>query len=283
MTVKSLLRLASLPLCLFTSIFFLGGCVPVPEGALKDLAPAAQANEPPYKGLGPGHKTYESAHFLVKAYATETAVAHSVVCEETYNRIMNDIGLYSFAPVKPYNVVVYKNADEYLAQTGQPRWSGGVAYGNAILIYESESSAAVLAHEMTHLIFNEFMGLANSAEFKWVNEGVAVHEETRASPVSRNFYRERVSALVTPNPIPFSQMINLAPQGEQIAGVERWYAQAGSVISFMIRDGGSLGFSIFISRLKAGDTSDAAAAQAFPGLWNNMGDIEKAWLLSVKS
>lgn len=264
-------------------MFFCCACVPLPEGALEGISqPATQATEPPYTGLEPGHKTYESAHFLVKAYTTEIAVAHSVICEENYNRVMSDVGLYSFAPLKPYNVVVYKDKDEYIKKTGQPAWSGGMSYGNAILIYESQGAAAILAHEMTHLIFNEFMGLSNSADFKWINEGVAVYEETRASVSSRAAYAQRVISLVEPNPIPFSQMINLAPQGEQTGAVERWYAQAGSVVSFMINEGGTLGFSIFITRLKAGASPDAAAGEAFPGLWKNTGDIEKAWLLHIR-
>lgn len=262
----------------------LTSCVPLPEGALEGLsAPVMNTTEPPYTSLAPGYKTYESAHFLVKAYNSDTTVAYSVICEENYNRVMGDVGLYSFAPVKPYNVVVYKDAGEYIKKTGQPVWSGGMSYGNAILVYESQGAAAILAHEMTHLIFNEFMGLANSRDFKWINEGAAVYEETRASASSRAGYGQRVNSLVKPNPIPFSQMINLAPQGEQTAVVEQWYAQAGSVISFMINDGGTLGFSIFITRLKAGTAPDAAAAEAFPGLWKNIGDIEKAWLLYIKS
>jgi|GEM_PF-536592 len=295
---RALAAILTLACCCFASF---SGCVPMPEDALREMKTAA-ADEPPYKGLDPGHKTYETAHFLVKAYTTETAVAQSVICEQNYARLMNDLGLYSFAPARPYNVVVYRNAEEFARQTGQPRWSGGLAYGNAILIYESESSAAVLAHEMTHLIFNEFMGMANTADLKWVNEGVAVYEETRASVPSRTAYSRRMAELVAVNPIPFSQMLVLSPQTlsesapqpengavqapQDAAGrnlmVERWYAQAGSVASFMISEGGSLGFSIFITRLKAGDTVDSAVNAAFPGLWRNLGDLEKAWLLHIK-
>ena len=284
MTISSLLRFVPLQLCLFASMFFLHGCVPMPQDALNDLPPAAQADVPPYQGLEPGHKTYETAHFLIKAYTTEIAVAQSVICEAAYSRIMNDLGLYSFAPAKPYNVYVYKDRDEYLrdeyVKKTKSEWTGGMVYGNAILIYESEGSAAVLTHEMTHLIFNEFMGLANSVDFKWVNEGVAVYEESRTSAASRAAYSQRFSSMVSPNPIPFSQMVTLAPQGEQQTGaVERWYAQAGSAVAFMIKEGGTLGFSIFITRLKAGDTMDAAVGAAFPGLWQNMREMEKAWLL----
>lgn len=267
-----------LPACLF-----LCSCVPVPQEMLGQLPPAPQAVEAPYKGLEPGYKTNESAHFLVKAYSSETASEISIKCETDYNRIMNDAGLYSFAPARPYNIVVYKDQEEFIAKTGQPKWSGGVAYGNAILIYESEGADGVLSHEMTHLIFNEFLGLANTAALKWLNEGLAVYEETRGSWRSKAAYTQRMSSLVAPNPIPFSQMINLAPQGEQDAVVEKWYAQCGSVVGFLIKDGGTLGFSGFLSRIKDGANVDDAAAASFSTLGKDMNDIEKAWLLYIKS
>lgn len=250
---------------------------------LKGMPPVPQAVEVPYKGLEPGYKTYESAHFLIKAYSSETASATSVKCEADYNRIMNDAGLYSFAPARPYNVVVYRDQEEFAAKTGQPKWSGGVAYGNAILLYESDGAAAVLSHEMTHLIFNEFLGLAGAPALKWLNEGLAVYEETRGSWQSKAAYAQRLSAQVVPNPLPFSQMINLAPRGEQDAMVEKWYAQCGSVVEFLVKEGGTLGFSIFLSRIKDGATVDAAAAEAFTLVGKSLNDIEKAWLLYIKS
>lgn len=266
------------PACLL-----LCSCVPVPVEMLGKLPPVPQAVESPYKGLEPGYKTYESAHFLVKAYTTDTASEISVKCEADYNRIMNDAGLYSFAPARPYNIVVYKDQEEFIAKTGQPKWSGGAAYGNAILIYESDGSDAVLSHEMTHLIFNDFMGLAGTPALKWLNEGLAVYEETRGSWRSKAAYAQRMSSLVAPNPIPFSQMINLAPQGEKDAVVEKWYAQCGSVVGFLIKDGGTLGFSTFLSRIKDGATVDAAAAASFTTLGKDLNDMEKAWLLYIKS
>ena len=257
------------------------GCVPLPEGTLARIPPPVeQTTESPYTGLEPGHKTTESAHFLIKAYTSETSAVISRTCEAAYNRVMGDVGLYSFAPAKPYNIVVYRDAEEYRKKTGQPNWSGGISYGNAILVYESQRAAAVLAHEMTHLIFSEFMGPANSPDKRWINEGLAVYEETRADISSKVVYDQRVVNLVRPNPIPFSQMINLAPQKEQDAMVERWYAQVYSVIYLMIGRGGTLGFSIFITKLKAGFGLDAAATEAFPNLWKNPGDLEKAWLTS---
>jgi len=257
-------------------------CVDVPTATGPDAAAARLPVESPYKGLDPGFKTEETAHFSLSAYTSSGASLYSSLCEENYTRIMQDLGLYSFVPARPYNVVVYRDAAEFHAKTGQPEWSGGAAYGNALLLYEGDGLRATLAHEMTHLVFNEFMGLGRTEGLRWLNEGVAVYEESRSSQLSSAYYAARVANSVAPNPIPFSQMVNLAPQNESQRNVDRWYAQVGSVAGFMVRQGGAFNFSSFLSRLRDGATVDAALALTYAGFWKDLSDVEKAWLLEVK-
>ncbi|MCM2268058.1 MAG: hypothetical protein NDI60_09845 [Elusimicrobiales bacterium] len=257
-------------------------CVEVPTGS----APAEEVRQPlesPFKGLDPGYKTLESAHFSVQAYSSSSAALYSAMCEENYTRIMQDLGLYSFVPARPYNVVIYRDASEYHAKTGQPDWSGGAAYGNALLLFEGQGLKASMAHEMTHLVFNEFMGLSQAASLRWLNEGVAVYEESRSEQASGAYYASRVRTSVAPNPIPFSQLVNLAPANESQRNVDRWYAQVGSVAGFMIRQGGSFNFSLFLGRLRDGASVDSALGTVYSGIWNNLADVEKSWLLEVKS
>lgn len=255
-------------------------CVEVPMGGAP-LPVTAQPVESPYKGLDPGYKTEETAHFAVQAYSTQAALLYSGLCEENYSRIMQDLGLYSFVPARPYNVVIYRDAAEFHAKTGQPDWSGGAAYGNALLLFEGEGLKATIGHEMTHLVFNEYMGLSQSPGLRWLNEGVAVYEESRSNQASAAFYDERVRSAVAPNPIPFSQMTNLAPQSESQRNVDRWYAQVGSVAGFMIRQGGSFSFSIFLSKLRDGASVDKALEDTYAGMWKTLSEVEKAWKLEI--
>lgn len=257
------------------------GCVPVPDGYLPK-EPQGRALEAPAQPLDPGHKTEESAHFRLSAYSSDGAARYSALCEQNYGRIMQDLGIYSFVPARPYNVLVYRDAAEYRAKTGQPEWSGGAAYGNALLLYESPGLGGTMAHEMTHLVFGEFMGLAQAAQLRWLNEGAAVYEESRASQESSAFYAQKVRETVVPNPIPFSQFVNLAPQGETLQNVDRWYAQAGSVVGFMIRKGGSFNFSLFLGRLRDGASVDESLRSAYPGGWKSLDDVERSWLAEVK-
>ncbi|OGR74433.1 MAG: hypothetical protein A2089_06835 [Elusimicrobia bacterium GWD2_63_28] len=262
-------------------LLFSCGCVEVPSSD----APAVAARLPvesPYKGLDPGYKTTETAHFVINAYDSSAAAHYASLCEENYSRIMQDLGLYSFVPARPYNVVIYRDAAEFHAKTGQPEWSGGAAYGNALLLFEGEGLRATMAHEMTHLVFNEFMGLSQAASLRWLNEGVAVYEEMRSDTGSAAVYAARLANTVTPNPVPFTQMVNLAPQNESLRNVDRWYAQVGSVVSFLVRQGGSFSFSIFLGKLRDGATVDRALEDTYNGMWRKLSDVEKAWILEIQ-
>ncbi len=257
------------------------GCVDVTlDGSA--AAPLAQPVESPFKGLDPGFKSQETSHFSVNAYTSSSVALYAGMCEDDYSRIMQDLGLYSFVPVRPYNIVIYRDAAEYHAKTGQPDWSGGATYGNALFLFEGPGLKATAAHEMTHLVFNEFMGLSQASALRWLNEGVAVYEESRADQASASFYAARVAADVAPNPIPFSQMVNLAPQGESQGTVDRWYSQVGSVAGFLIRQGGSFNFSLFMSKLHDGAAPDKAIEETYTGLWKNLSDVEKAWKLDIQ-
>jgi len=264
-------------------LLFCCACVDVQTNG--ELAPEASSLPvaSPYKGLDPVFMTQETAHFKLDAYTSAGAALYTSLCEENYSRIMQDLGLYSFVPARPYNVVVYRDAAEYHAKTGHPDWSGGATYGgNALLLYEGPGIKATIGHEMTHLIFNEFMGLGQGEQLRWLNEGVAVYEETRANQSSSAFYTATLADSLSSNPIPFSQMVNLAPQDEANRGVDRWYTQVGSVAGFMIRQGGSLNFSVFLRKLHDGVAMDKAVAETYTGMWSSLADVEKGWLLEVK-
>ncbi len=258
-------------------------CVDLPPGTVSGAGNAVAPVQSPFKGLDPGYKTEETAHFKVDAYTSEDAALYAQECEQDYTRIMQDLGLYSFVPAEPYNVVIYRDAAEYHSKTGQPDWSGGATYGNALLLYESPTLKPIMAHEMTHLIFNDFMGLSQASQLRWLNEGAAVYEETRADPSDAAQYQARVNTTVAPNPIPFSQMVNLAPQDESQQNVDRWYAQVGSVVAFMIRQGGSFNFSVFLTKLRSGESMDLAISETYGTMWHKLSDVENAWKLEIQS
>lgn len=260
----------------------LGACVPYP-GELPDDG-RGNSNygiiEGAYPGLDPGASDQEGLHFKVKAYGSDTARSVSEMCEAAYTRVMNDTGLYSFQPRGMYSVVVYGSQDEYRKKTGQPDWSAGVTVGNAIYTFYSPALEGVLSHEMTHLIWFEFMNGRLADQQRWVNEGLAVYEESKARAGGRELFSNFLPTLRSAA-LPMDQLQNLAPNTERAYDASVWYAQAESMIRFMIEKGGRIGFGQFLSSIRDGQGFDAAVYAGFPGQWRTLADFENDWKRSL--
>ena len=266
------------------SLLLAASCVPYP-GELPDDGRSRSYErliDGVYPGLDPGAAENASLHFKVKAYGSETAFGIAQTAEAAYTRIMTDTGLTSFMPRGLYTLVVYGSQDEYRKKTGQPEWSGGVAVGNAIYTYFSPRLDATLSHEVTHLIWYEYMGHQN-ADYRWINEGLAVYEENKA--LGSRGQSDLFSVLpgnLRSQPIPMDQMTHLVPATERAYEVSLWYAQAESMTRFMIERGGRIGYSQFLAALRYDRPIDQAVAEGFPGSWRTAEQLRDDWIRSLQ-
>lgn len=265
-------------------VLLAAACIPYPGELPDDGRGRAYTGvmEGVYPGLEAGAQENSSLHFKVKAYGQSTVLDVSAVAEAAYTRIMTDTGLSSFMPRGLYQIVVYGSQDEYRKKTGQPDWSGGVAVGNAIYTYMSPRLEAVLSHEITHLIWFEFMGRVNP-DHRWVNEGLAVLQENKA--VGSRGQGDMFSAVrgtMRSQTIPMDQMIRLVPATERAYEVSLWYAQAESMVRFMIERGGRIGFSQFLNALRYDKSLDQAVAEGFPGSWRTLEELDRDWKRSMQ-
>ncbi|OGR96051.1 MAG: hypothetical protein A2V88_13410 [Elusimicrobia bacterium RBG_16_66_12] len=266
------------------SAVMIGACVPYP-GELPDDGRGRSFTgivEGAYPGLDAGYNETQGLHFQVKAYGIDVVRAVSDKAEESYNRIMTDTGLYSFKPRGMYQIVVYGTQDEFRKKTGQPDWSAGVAVGNAIYTYVSPRLEGVLSHEMTHLIWFEFMGGRLTQEHRWINEGLAVFEEAKAvDPRGGASLFGSLRQTLRSSPIPMDQMMRLVPATERAYEVSLWYAQAEDMVRFLIQRGGRIGFSQFLTALRDGKDLDRAVSEGFPGQWRALEDFDLQWRRSL--
>ena len=69
----------------------------------------------------------------------------------------------------------------------------------------------------------------------------------------------------------------LIPASEKERTVNTWYAQVGSVVSFMVETGGRFSFSIFLKELRRGQPLPQALQDGFAGKWRNLSDLEYGW------
>jgi len=236
----------------------------------------------PYEKLDGVNFSKETIHFIVKSYSMEINERYSSQLENFYSSIMQDTGLYSFIPQKPYEIIVYKDKNEYMLKTKSPDFSSALTYGNAIATYEQENYTATLAHELTHVIFNEFMENYNMDSFLFINEGLAVYEERKFSSSSDFYYSDIIRSYVKSNPIPFIELINYKPRdNNNTEYVKKWYAQCSNIVEYMIKNYGSLKFSIFLKDIKKGYDLNSALRDAYSGIFNDYKDLENRWLGSL--
>jgi hypothetical protein len=255
-------------------------CIPYPGELPPDDSGRSVITDGPFAPLDAGAYQLDSLHFTLRAYGGEKARAMADTAEQAYNRVMQDTGLYSFKPKGLYQIVLYAGEEEYRRKTGQPSWSGGVAVGNAIYTYEGPMMERILSHEMTHLIVYEYMGFTK-LEHRWVNEGLAVYEENKAVKADALGHSDIFSAVrgsLRQQPMTMDQMIHLTPASEKDYSVSLWYAQAESMVRFMIERGGRMGFAQFLACLRDGKGFDQAVSESFGGAWRTLADMEAAWL-----
>jgi hypothetical protein len=274
------MKTLALALCAAT----LGACVDIPEGAAPSGGGASAIVRSPFQPLDAGAAEQVSLHFKVTAYGADNAQRISNQAEGFYAGIMTDTNLFSFMPSGLYEIVVYAGQDEYMRKTGQPNWSGGVTAGNAICSYNGRQLPQTVAHEMTHLVFNEFMGRPRR-DLLWVNEGLAVYEQAKAASGTRqpaelfgNIHQQMRS-----QPLALDDLLGFVPLSEKTDDSQKvalWYAQSESMVQFMIERGGRIGFSQFLSALRDGKSFDEAIGSSYIGSWGDLAAFYRAWQAS---
>lgn len=286
--------------------FFISGC------AYLDQVPGEESAAPASDLALSGFKKQESLHFIVYAYDSATAAKAADIAEDVYKKIMFDANLMSFKPRDNYRITIYRDQEEYTAKTGYPRWSGGgtvtvpvgqilpterdVRARSSIVAFETYLTRSLLAHEISHLVFNEFMSYATTeeaAQTVWLNEGLATYEEFEAydtsvrssfSTLSRSLLRSHAVSLeeaVKFRPIyAIPQVLGSFTLGgtrQNFTTIDVWYWQVRTLTEFLIQKQGQYNFYLFLDSLKRKRDVVAALGEAYPGRWRNLSDLEVEW------
>jgi hypothetical protein len=263
----------------------LGSCVPYPADMLPDDGGKGNSQytlvSGAYPGLDPGAGEVDGQHFKVHAYGSTLPQETSDASEQSFSRLMTDTGLTAYQPRDMYEIIVYGSQDEYRKKTGQPDWSFAVVVGNSIYTYYSPVLNGILAHEMTHLFWLEYMNGRLSDQQRWVLEGLAVYEEIQARPRGNEMYGSLLPMLRNA-PMPIDQLQNMAPATERAYDTSFWYAESESLVRFMIERGGRIGFGQFLGSIQQNQNFDVAIYTGFPGQWTVLADFYTAWKGSLQ-
>jgi hypothetical protein len=269
-TIRSHIGLAA-------AITLMVACVPLPPELVPKGAAATASATSSFPDVEPSAISQSSLHFSIRGYSERDMAAIATLAENIYNKIGNDTGLYSFLAGQTFPLTLYKDQAEYQEKTKQPAWSRAIQAGGRLYTYPSPEAGPTLAHQMSHLIFNAYMGDRAKA-FNWLNEGLAMVQEVGQMPdYERVVYRTTQNNKLRTDRQSFSQMTFFVGNDEERRRQDAWYLQVESVVEYLMRQGTTLTFAAFLNQLRNGAEFNQALADVYSAKFRGIGDLELAW------
>ena len=213
--------------------------------------------------------TAKSTHFIVYyKNAPERFISEiSDKAEEYYDKITDELGFtrYNFwLWDNRAKIYIHDTQADYQAATGQPRWSSGCVYIKDKVIHSFPFAKnfydTVLPHEMGHIIFRELVGFDNPGLPVWLDEGVASYTQE-----SKYFVAPMVKdAMRNGRLISLKDLSMMNPQEmSDTAQVDLFYAEAISVVEFLLKRRGQDTFLSFCQALRDKRNFEQALAYAY--------------------
>jgi hypothetical protein len=173
-------------------------------------------------------------------------------------------------------IAIFDDVDDYQTSSGYD-WSAGMVSTSSRSIKTFPSAQgffdSVLPHELGHIIFREFIGQRAIVPL-WLEEGVAMYLEDGQRLDADNKVRQALKA---------GQFISLKDlgsvrlsQGADPALVSLFYAQAASVVNFLINKGEEYRFARLANELRDGARFDLALKRAYMR-YQTIEDLEEDW------
>jgi len=227
----------------------------------------------------PSWQINKSQHFIIYHQNVQPALVDDLIskAEFYYNSIVDDLGYRRFDFWNWENrakIYLYRNAGEFQRETQNSSWAGAVVSVNSRVIktYVGQSGFfdSILPHEMTHIIFREFIG-KNIQLPLWIDEGVASSQEQS----SLNLRLQKAKELIKQNKhVGLDALSGVAKPDENMEpGV--FYSEAASVIVFLLSEKGKEDFLGFSRLLRDGVYWKKALLKSFNFI--SFQDFEAEW------
>ncbi|MFA6093534.1 MAG: hypothetical protein WCU88_11960 [Elusimicrobiota bacterium] len=207
-----------------------------------------------------------SPHFQV-GYQRAFAPAGIVMdLERIHNRLRMDLAMFApWMARERVKIRIYASQKAYLgAEFRPPTWSNGIALRDErlVAVYEQKDPSealGILTHELTHLFFESYWGAKTTPPPSWINEGLALLEETRSSEKERSRWESALPRL-RESSWPLEKFFAIVPAQDlrRQGQAEIWYLQAYSLISFLYQGHSRLQFFNFCGQLRDGRSLEQA-------------------------
>ena len=233
-------------------------------------------------------KEEKGDHFIVY-YANDEAFAREVKkkAEVYYEKIASELG---YARVSNFwqwdnrvKIYIYPDEKSFREATGQPQWSKGVASytEKSIITFPRNENFidGILPHEMTHLIFRDFVGFEGEIPL-WMDEGVAQWQEPKKREISKAMAK---FLLDNGKNLSLKEITSLDIRGSQdTEKVQEFYMQAVSLVDFLVKKYGAQVFTEFCRQLRDGKNLNEALRFSYPTSIRSLEELENQWITYVQ-
>jgi len=251
-----------------------------------DLSPSLYAQEETVDNCGLP-EILKRLHFVVYHNDRQTANNVSWKAEYYYKRILRHFNIEDFHPWekdKKCTIYIFDSRDDFIKGAGAPGWSGGLARYNPPRLYIYKDAKDLikntLPHEITHLIFSEFMD-RNKIPL-WLNEGMAQYEEEKWDKGYAKRYLE--SHIRKGIYIKLDKLFSMKHYPKNDEKRYLFYLQSASVIDYLRKEQIASLFGEFLIRIKQGKSVEDALKQIYQ--WKFQGgipDLEERWIKYIKT
>lgn len=255
----------------------------------------------------PLEKNTDSSNTSLTGFTQYTKFAQEVLykAEAYYQRIASDLGHPRYSEFwlwdKRVKIYIYSDHASFLAATGQPQWSHGMAdYKKKQIVsflWNRGFLESLLPHEMAHLIFRDFVGFKGEIPL-WLDEGVAQWSEQAKrqemkSMVQQLFEKDSLLSLEDMMKLDIRNVTDKdrvyirstrTKEGDKgvlfLSGdnlINTYYLQSVSLVGFLIEKYGSDRFTDFCRHLRDGKTIEDALKFAYPVYMRNLKELEDRW------
>jgi len=233
-------------------------------------------------------KQFKSTHFVVH-YKSDEKYAEKVAeqAEKDCKAISDKLGFVKFDNFwlweKRVKIFLYGDAAEFQSKTGSPQWAAGKAdyINNEISSFAGNDMfiKSILPHELTHLIFRDFMEYKTDVPI-WINEGISQwiepDKKQRAHAAAR-FLLGRGKLL------DIQQIASFDPQKKQnVLTPQEFYFQSASLVGFMIDVYTVDKFRTLCAHIRDGKTVEDALRFTYPDSINTVKKVQEAWRKSLE-
>ena len=246
-------------------------------------------------------------HFIVYFYAENQEFAEEVsaAAEDYYDTVAEELGYVRYSNFwkwdKRVKIYIYPDHKAYLRASRQQSWSHGMAnYTQKYIMSYAlgrDFLDRLLVHEITHLIFRDFVGFKGEVPL-WLDEGIAQWGEKNARGLRTDMVRElaRGKSLLSLDAMMRLNVRNVQSSSEvkltglyeegedklilQLSGdelVNIYYLQAFSLVSFLMNRFRPEEFIVFSRQLRDGKSIAEALQFAYPTQIRSIDQLEQQW------